>query len=214
MKTIEEIHDFIDLVERKERGSYHTPAQKDAALDIAQRELFKQYVDDYLNSKTKTLPTALYPFRIKDTFTTDVDGVIDTPSNWNTLISIYLTSGTNIYPVRMVEDVELPDALNSQLRKVVTEKPIAFEENRTIQIYPAAVRNGVYIYLREPKSPVFAYTQVGRVITYDDGNSQQIEFDGVYHPKLIAKTLQYLGVNMSEAEIANFGSIKDAQITT
>ncbi len=63
--------------------------------------------------------------------------------------------------------------------------------------------------MRIPDYPVLSYTQVGRVVTYDPLTSVQIEFSDIYIDKIIAKSLGYTGINMSEPEIVQFGQVKD-----
>jgi hypothetical protein len=212
-RGIDQIHSFIEFIERKEMGSYHTHAQIDAALDAAQKELFKQYLEQYTSSLDKKLPSALYPFRTSAAFTSTSSGIITYPADLEHLLVLYpLTNGLP-NTVRIVEFAELPEALNSQLRRVSTTRPIGIDGDKEFQIFPKEVRSGNMYYLRSPKTPLFSYTQVGRVVTYNAGTSVNLEFSDIYVDKIISKALMFLGINMSEAEIVNFGATKDAQIT-
>jgi hypothetical protein len=219
MRNISDLHNFIQFIERKERLSVHTHPEIDNALDAAQMDVFKDYHNIYL--QTGKLPDALLPFKTTYSFTktTCPLGLITMPSGNQQTISgkVVIFNNSLGIPVdkeiRFVDEDELIEALNSQLRPVSKKAPVGVNNNATIILYPAEAQAGVITYLKRPATPVYAYTQSGRAITYDALTSTQLEFSDLYLDKIIAKTLSYLGINLNEQSITQFGMIKDKETT-
>lgn len=206
--TIQEIQDFIDLITAQERGGFNTYAEKDAALDRASLTLFEVYRSQY--AKSIEAKEALSPFRVRYDYTTDGDGEItlsigqefvhllsmdvmvnepDTPSGFN---------ADRRYPVMFPNEDELADRLNSQIKTPSRTSPIAdIIGVGSYNLYPQVVHSGTIYYLKRPDAPIFSYTQVGRVITYDPNTSVQLEWTEPYLNNVIFLALRYLGINLN-----------------
>ena len=206
--TIQEIQDFIDLITAQERGGFNTYAEKDAALDRASLTLFEVYRAKYATSIEAK--EALSPFRVRYDYTTDGNGEItlsigqefvhllsmdvmvndpDTPSGFN---------DDRRYPVMFPNEDELADRLNSQIKTPTRTSPIAdIIGVGSYNLYPQVVHSGTIYYLKRPATPVFSYTQVGRVITYDPNTSVQLEWTEPYLNNVIFLALRYLGINLN-----------------
>lgn len=206
--TLDQIQDFIDDMTAQERGGFNTYAEKDAALDRASMVMFSFYRKIYATSIEAK--EALSPFRVKYDYTTNGAGEITLSSGQEfvTLLSFDVMvndpdapSGFNAdrrYPVSFPNEDELADRLNSQTKQPTRTAPIAdIEDVGWYNLYPQVVHSGTIRFLKRPAKPVFGYSQVGRVITYDPNTSTQLEWTEPYLNDVIFLALRFLGVNLN-----------------
>ena len=223
------IHDTIRYYINKDQQAYISPQEIDNVLDKAQLVLFNQYhTNPKLPSKVQAatygesqrIDDALSPFKDKYTFTTGntTGGVVSLPANYMHLLSLYTTQYSNqlqrnIYSaVQVLNEEELIERLNSQVIPVSAEDPIAIMNNQNkIQLFPEVPTNGGVYYLRRPAAPVFAYTQSGRVITYNQGGSTQLEWRDMDVNNIIVIALSYYGLNMSSGDVMQFAQAKQTE---
>jgi hypothetical protein len=206
--NISEIHDFIDLITAQERGGFNTPAEKDEALDRASMTAFEVYRKQYaISIEAKE---ALSPFRVRYDYTTSGAGEITLSSGQNFVHLLSMDVMVNDpdapsgfdpdrrYPVSFPNEDELADRLNSQTKQPTRTAPIAdILGIGWYDLYPAVVHSGTIYFLKRPAKPVFGYTQVGRVITYDPLTSTQLEWTEPYLNSVIFLALRYLGINLN-----------------
>lgn len=209
MYNINDIHNIIEFIVRKERGIFLTIDEIDLMLDKAQLECINFWFEEY--GKTQVIHDALQQIKVTNyQFTSNGGGQVNFQSNYlHLLAGVYTVTGSTVNKVRFVQTDELPDALTAQLRKVSTSNPIAIDTASGFQLYPQSVQIGFYSYIRRPNKPVFGYTQVGRVITYDPNTSTQLEWSDIYVNKIIAKSLAYYGINMDEDKLVQFSMMED-----
>jgi hypothetical protein len=230
--TIKDVHDWIGFVTRKHQSGYHSHEQIDQALDRAQLDVFidlygndKQYqpgrpVPPTVYGETIFIHHALEPFKDKYTFTTVATpgGVVTMPAPCQIVLSLstkaYSTKlGRDVVRrVELVNEEELIDRLESQVAPVSLYAPIALinKENK-IQLYPEQPQQGTIWYLRRPAAPVYSYSISGRTETFNPGTSVDLEWKDTYLNRVIFKALPYLGVNLSDQEVTQFGDYKDKQ---
>lgn len=206
--TLLQVHDFIDLITAQERGGFNTYAEKDAALDRASLVLFEAYRKQY--STSIEAKEALAPFRERYDYTTNGTGEITLSSGQNFvhLLSMDVMvndpdapSGFNAdrrYPVSFPNEDELADRLNSQTKQPTRTAPVAdIIGVGFYNLYPQVVHAGTIYFLKRPVAPVFSYTQVGRVITYDPNTSVQLEWTEPYLNNVIFLAIRFLGINLN-----------------
>jgi len=209
-RNINQIHNFISFIIRKERGAFITPAEIDNALEAGQLEVIEDYFKLY--GMTQQIHDALNPVKVFASITTDASGEVNFGTNHLHLLPLtYTVDGSTISRIRILQDNEWVDALTSQLRPATRETPIARTLSTKMQIYPAGVYTVFISYIKRPEKPTFGYTQSGRTITYDPTSSTQIELGDAYVDKIIAKALAYLGINMNENDIIQFSNMQDAK---
>lgn len=217
-RTINDCYNVIIDVARKERGAFVSVAQAMSYLDNAQQELFDFYIDLY--RRTQKIDDGLTPFKMAIAGITNSTGTVTCPDDYIHLRSLSNIYGSTTNKVVFVSEDELDDAKNSQLRPVTLSTPIAIQERdqstgrTTFIIYPNMQQFYILRYFRRPVTPVLAYTQVGRTVTYDPIGSTQLEWEDVsYINKIIAKALSYMGINLNEDKIIQFGQLKDSEIS-
>ena len=213
--NIEDIHDFIRFIERKERGAFHTPDEMDEALDMGQMDYFAECFDEY--GRTQKLHDALSSFKVTYSFSNASSplGLVTLPSTYLHLLDGYTVVYDNSREtsrkrnITFVNEDERTAALDSQLRPVTILNPLGEQKTSlTIQLYPETPQAGVITYLKRPAVPKYAYTQVGRAITYDSANSTQLEWSDLYIRKVILKALSYLGVNLNDQALTQYSEAK------
>ncbi len=176
-----------------------------AALDTGQLDSVEAWFAEY--GETQTIHDAIRKLRVYQSFTSDSSGVVTFVDDYLHLFGVPFTFyGSTVTQLTFVQEDEFATAMTSQLRAVTNEYPIAVDNSNGFTIYPQQTQIGAYWYLKRPATPVLAYTQVGRVITYDAGASTQLEFSDAYINNIIARALIYVGINMSEREIATFAA--------
>lgn len=213
MRNIYQIYQFfVYLVRKQIGGSLLTIQEAMQALNSGQLDAVETWFADYgVNQK---IHDAIRQLRVYQPFTSDSSGMVTYPSDYlhslGTPFTVYGSAVTN--PTFKNED-EVAFALTSKLRPVDMENPMIVNTATGFSIYPQATQVGAYWYLRLPAAPVLGYTQNGREITYDQSTSTQLEFTDVYVNNILARALQYVGVNMSENEISAFANVYNKETT-
>lgn len=209
-RSINDLYNFYQYILRKERGVFITRQQFNSNLDAGQLDAFQEWFAPY--GDTQILHDALRPFRVYYQFTSDAAGFVTFPDNYEHILGAAFTvSGSTVNEITFVNDNEWVFAINSQGRPVSLSKPIAIDTSDGFSLYPQSTQTGFFTYLKRPVTPVLAYTQVGRVVTYDSASSTQLEWADSYINNIIAKALKYAGVNMDEQGVLAFAESYNEQ---
>ncbi len=196
---------MVYIVRKQIGGSLLTINECMAALDTGQLDSVEAWFAEY--GETQTIHDAIRKLRVYQSFTSDGSGIVTFPDDYLHLFGVpYTIYGSTPTQLAFVQEDEFATAMSSQLRAVTNEYPIAVDNNNGFTIFPTQTQIGFYWYLRRPATPLLAYTQVGRVITYNAGGSTQLEFSDAYINNIIARALIYIGINLSEREIAAFAA--------
>lgn len=203
--NIGDILDFVWFLENKEQTAWHTPVEITSALHRSQMDLYDRFAPVY--GKDETAKKALNPFYTVFQFTpaTSPFGLVTLPTGtFGHLLSADAISydnvrGTQWYPIDIINNDEFSLRMRSQLIPVSYQKPIAKDiGNGVIQLYPQQANTGTVSYLSIPISPLYNYTQSGRVITYVPLNSVQLQWNESFFSAIIKRALFYLGVNIED----------------
>ena len=158
---------------------------------------------------------ALSPFREVYNFTTQVSGYVIVPdADYLDLLDIQIyfqvSNRTIYYPIKLYNEDERADRLNSQLDPVTITSPIGEQTApKTFRLYPVNAYNGNVTYLRRPVKPVFGYSVIsGRVIVYDPNTSTQLEWRDTEIPSLIMKAVEAAGFNLSAQDVQQWSEAK------
>ena len=204
LRNISTVYDFMVFIVRKERNVFLTIQEAMNALDNGQLDAMSYWASIY--GEDGVVHDAIAEFKRTSWFTTDTVGFFPLPSDYCRLLGFYTVAGSTTYKPTYVNEDELADALNSQLRPVATTTPKWRDDNGGIQLYPQVIQYGTLMYLRRPAIPVYAYTESGRTITYDSANSVQLEWNELYWNNIIARALVYVGINMNENTVTQFAA--------
>lgn len=156
--NIQEVVNYLNFYINKVTGSWYTVSEATEVLDRGQFALYSDLKAKYATSQY--VKDALSPFRETYNFTTAVSGYVIVPSNTNYLdllnLQIYfqISDRTVYYPVKLVNEDEISDRLNSQIDPVTVTSPIGEQTSlRTFKLYPTGTYNGNVVFLRPPLSP-------------------------------------------------------------
>jgi hypothetical protein len=217
--TLEQIHEFLNFYINKYIGSYYTPSELDEVLDRGQMAVFSEYIPKYATSQR--IQDALAPFLATYDFTTGntVSGYIVVPSNSNYIqlldiqVSFAISNRTVYAGVPIMNKDERANRLNSQTDPVTTTSPVAeVIAPRYFRLYPLSGYTGTLTYFRRPVKPNFVYDTIsGRVIVFNESLSTNIEWGEIFINSVILKSLSTLGINLSDAEIAQYAEAKNMQ---
>jgi hypothetical protein len=92
-----------------------------------------------------------------------------------------------------------------------TKYPIGIMRSTGIQIYPITITSVDFAYWRWPAEPIFAYNQFPGYITYNAADSTEFEWPVDVHMDLVRMILEYMGVNLREADIVQYANTKIQQ---
>lgn len=226
---IKVIHDTVLFYLNKEQNGYVTHEEIDEVLDRAQMVLFNQYHTNpklpaqsqaAVYGESQRIDDALSVFKVVYTLNAGntPGGLITLPAGYMHLINLYTTVynstlGRNVYSgVQMLSEEEIVERLESQVIPVSASDPVGLMlSGNRIQLYPSAPATGAVNYFTRPVKPVFAYTQVGRVVTYNQAGSTQMLWKDMDINNVISIALSYFGLNFSSQEVMQFAELKTAQ---
>jgi len=209
--NLQDVFNELNFYINKFTGSYYTVSELEYALDMGQMGVYSDHKPKYATSQLSK--EILAPFRETYNFTTQVSGYVIVPnSDYLDLLDIQIyfpiSNRTVYYPVKLINEDERADRLNSQIDPVTITSPVGEQTApKTFRLYPTGTYNGNVSFLRRPVKPVFGYTVVsGRVIVYDPNTSTQLEWRDSEIPMIILKALQILGINLTAADISAFSA--------
>lgn len=222
---IDRVHDIILEILDKDRNVFVTHEQIDLLLDTASMSLFNKYYDNPMRWRadvqkgtifyggSQRIDDALSPFKEVYTFA-GVDtpsGVLTAPANFAYRIALYKTVYDNdlarnvYYAVDVINEEELIERLESQLRPVSLTAPIAISnKDNKFQLFPEQAQSGKLFYFRRPAIPEFAYTMNGRVVVFDSGSSTDLEWRDNDTFNVISIALEHFGIKLNAQDVAQF----------
>lgn len=165
---------------------------------------FSNFIDPYV--------TITPNYQLGNVFINKYDD--DGGTNYLDLLDITVKINNIYYAVKMVNEDELSNRLNSQLDPVNASNPVGeMVQLRKIQLYPNTNNyTGTVSYMRKPIKPVYGYTVVGgRTIQYNPATSTQLEWRESDVNMVLLKALSSIGINLSDAEVSQFAEIKSQQ---
>jgi hypothetical protein len=225
--NIKEAVDYLNFWIRKERGAFYTIEESVNIIDLAQNAYFNDIMPKYATSQI--VKDTLQPFKETLTFspTTTTNGriTINDINYYDLLdcsISFIQDGRDQFYSIKMTNEDELADKLNSQINPPIPTAPVGqmFTTRDAlqnvlyqIQLYPRQnIYEGFIHYMRKPIKPVYAYNVVGgRVIVYDPANSVQLEWRSNDVNKILLKALLSIGINLSDQEVSQFAEMKSQE---
>lgn len=217
-RDINQIQSIVSYIIRMQRGAFQTFAQVDTMLHESQMDLYESFWKQY--EITGVLPEALEPFKSRFSFSyaTSVNGLVSKPDDYGRFLNGYSITLDNARAIPRrnkltpVNEDEIVDALNNQVRPVSVTYPLIVKGATKFVIYPQQPQAGEINYLITPAPPVFAYSQVGRVITYLPNSSTQLLWDDTRINDVILGALSYIGINLNESAITAYAESKQAEV--
>ena len=205
-KFISDTLEFINFLTGKGQTGYHSPEEIINAVHESSLNIFNELVVEF--ERTKTIGDDLSPFMVgPSALTLNGSGQVNKPSDYKHWIA--LTEGTTDVDIDVVDHGMISNRRNDPLCPPASGYAICCFYKTVIQFYPTTISNVKITYFKTPVKPTWAYTIVNDRFVYDDTNSVDIEWKENIHPRLRAKALEYLGINLREADLVNFAFKKE-----
>lgn len=219
---LNDVHELLRVFLNDEQSGKHSPGELDGFLHRAQMWELSDKFDLY--SKTQKLHDSLSVFSTKFQFTSAAGGLIQLPIDekvnpcYEHLLSVWIQyydnaeQRTRYKAVKMINEDELPDRLDSQILEPTVTDPVGVQPgNGKIQLYPETAMSGYGFYLRRPLKPDFKFSKNGRDIIYNPTTSTQLEWKDSSMNKILMKALQFAGVNVDDKMIMQYTEAKNQQ---
>lgn len=211
--NISEAFEFLNFWINKKTGAWYTISELELLVDRGQISYYTDIKPRYATSQL--VKDILSPFKETYNFTAQVSGYVIIPDdNYLDLLDIQIwftiSDRTTYYPVKLVNEDERANRLNSQISPVTVTSPIGEQTApKTFRLYPASAYNGNVTYLRRPVAPVFGYSVISeRVIVYNPNTSTQLEWRDTEIVPILLKSLQSVGVNLTSAEVSQYAQMR------
>lgn len=210
--NIEGCVNFLNFWIRKERGVFYTIEELLLLIDRAQMSYYNDILPKYATSQL--VKDCLSPFRTSYSFTDNDtnDGLITIGNLLDLLdVTIYFDANgrTIYYPVKMTNEDELADRLNSQIDPVTETAPLGEMVGQgRIQLYPAVDSYfGTVRYFRRPSPPDCTYhVEGGYIIVFD--TQSNLEWRDSDINAILLKALSSIGINLADQEVSQFAEMK------
>lgn len=217
MRKIKAIHDFIRLLTKKHRSNHLTPEEIDEALNWASLDKFNElYGLAYkfqspvavprngheINQKNKddldvflTSPTAL----------SNVSGVAALPDDYVHISMLQTTNAGVTKEVELIRDDKWSFRINRITAGPSYDNPVCRQYNGNIELRPTDLQGLALTYLKYPTKTRWAYTLNGNSRpVYDDANSVDFEWGEENHMDIMARALQFLGINLEDVNLQQY----------
>lgn len=217
MININDLYVSVRHFANKEQRGFISPTQFN---DFAARAVMESFMQKSLVfQSSQKISDDLRPFIKAVTVDVDSEGKLPYPEDYVHLSSVkyirvvQVGGKTKKIPVELipVDDNEIGYRLNSSIVAPDKEFPIMAYYDTYIKVYPEDLKRVELTYLRQPVTPVWAFTTVNGRPVYDAANSVDIEFPKEMHNELMVKILSYVGINLREGELIQYAETKNQQ---
>lgn len=215
----------LSIISKDNRG-YITPFEFNLFAKQAQMEIYEDYIYTYANAMNKQnarmngvgysnivrkAEEVLDMFRPEPLALTYVVSQFPLPSD------LYLTQ-TVIYNDSVEVDKAPSNILNlltSNMTSPTTAYPVYTQSNNAIKVYPTTIVADITLdYLRTPVDPKWTWvglTDGAPMFNQGASDYQDFELPIADEPKLVVKILQYAGISIREADIAQAAASEEMQ---
>ena len=236
MIDINELYQFIQFTTNKEQSGYIKPSEFNLAVDRAQMQLFmERYGNPAEYQPGRPVPRVAYQQtqKISDDLRPFIKKIYQPLNNGKFLwsdISDYMhlsslraryykinnqTGNSEIRHsgVKIVDDSELSNYLDSSIVNPTQEYPIAAIYNGYVQVYPENLDGIEVTYLSRPIKPEWAWTvnQSLGIPEYDDANSTNLNWSDELFNEIAIRVLSFMGVNLKDNTITQYSELKKQQ---
>lgn len=207
---IDYIHRLIAFLRKSPQGRYFSPEEIDDAVNNAQIKLFNELLFSFEVNQEST--DALEVFKTKVLLPL-VSGKASLPADYRKAANHSLVVGGAEVPAKLIPDSNWVDAISSEGCPPTDEYPICRIADGEIEFKTTGDDQAYLYYLRYPVDTEWAYTlnADGRTLDYDAGNSTDTEFPKFLYPRLIEKTLSYLGLAAQEEDLKQYEALRANQ---
>jgi len=207
--SINEIKERVEVIAAKDQKTIYLNAAKfnkyaPIALDKIINEQRRKFEADLMSSdavsELKVIRDYQVPSNGRLTQPTDYLYFINSDVN-----SFYVNKNKEQIATRnsvdFLSDSQYSNRISSMVSPPTKQRPIMKEENGYFQFYPFNVGIVSLSYLREPNTPVWAFTVVNNEQVYDAGNSVDFDLPYQFKDDLIWSICELLGVTVRQPDL-------------
>ena len=111
-------------------------------------------------------------------------------------------------PVEVLRGSEFASREGNYTKRPTLQNPICTFRSDGVHVRPITITAVDFSYFRFPTTPIFAYIESDGYITYDAVNSIELEWPEDEKIVIMRRCLEYIGVNLREADITNYANVK------
>lgn len=113
-------------------------------------------------------------------------------------------------PVEMMTEDEYSDRAGNSIKEPTVKNPVCLIRSDGIYVYPTAIPQVDFSYIRYPVDPVFDYVQETGYIT-EGASPTEYEWPKHLHRDLTMMILGYIGINIREQQLEQYAEQHKAQ---
>ena len=235
--NINDLYKFVQFISNKEQSGYVKPSEFNMAVDRAQMQLFMERYNNPAEyqpgrpiprvsyQQTQKISDDLRPF-IKKSVKTLASGKL----LWSTLNDYVHISSLRINyestnncgetitkkrGVKVVDDAELSNYLDSSILTPTSSYPIAAIYNGYLQLYPDSISQLEITYLSRPRRPAdgefWKYDDTSGLPVYTAAPSTNLAWSDELFNEIAIRVLSFIGINLREVTLSQYAEVKKTQ---
>lgn len=200
------IKELVYDLAAKQSQAFPSPADFNNYAQLANIDLFNFYNDerDKMLLKVRTgdtlfMPSVLDDFLVRQQPLTASSGAVTLPTD--NVYNLAVTTTDDI-TIKKTDIERLSTYLNSTIDLPTATNPIYVQGGTIIQVYPTTVGFVKLSYLRQPATPVWAYTMVNNRPVYNSSGSVNFEWQSTEVLRLASRVLAYMGISIKDDMLA------------
>ena len=232
--NIDDLYSFVQFIANKEQSGYIKPSQFNLAVDRAQMQLFMERYNNPAEyqpgrpiprvsyQQTQKISDDLLPFIRRRAYTLNAQGRL----RWTRVTRYMHISSIRAHyeyeddcgnrtilkkRVKVVDDAEVSDYLNSPITMPTVDYPIAAMYDDFLQIYPVTVSMIDLTYLTRPPAGEWAWNVANNQPVYDATASTDLVWSDELFNEIAIRILSFVGINLREMSISQYSETKKQQ---
>ena len=148
---------------------------------------------------TRLTDTDLLPFLVEET-KNPVSGIITLTSGWYYILDVHTETSITF---DIISYAEISNRIRNYITAPTALHPIAYIVRQGLKVLPTTITNVSVAYYKKPTDPVFATTTDPTTLrlTYDSGNSVELDWDDGSKLDVLNMILQDMGINIERGDV-------------
>tara|TARA_R110002167_G_scaffold110108_2_gene280386 strand:- start:146 stop:826 length:681 start_codon:yes stop_codon:yes gene_type:complete len=221
--TIDDIFNLVQVFSNKEQRGSVTPGDFNLLAKKAQMEIIDgrlRAIEARVPYKSKGFQDIdispsrakqdLNPILTKSSALAYSGNLFTLPADYIQILEVMHNSTT---PVDVVDDSTINYILRSTITSPSVDNPVALMYGDKVEVFPSSIVADITVkFYDKPADPIWAYVSIGASNNpiHDSSNSVEFTLGPACHNEIVIKILEYVGVNLRDADIVAYSSKKDS----